>query len=251
VAESRPVPASASGTLEGPGHLPVAVRRRRVHRRARGRAARRRGPQGVRRGGEPDVGIADRTEHGARVRGDRIRGRVFRGDQHRVRRGGLAAARAVPVPGSAPPEPAGRPAAVGLADRRRARARVRLRAQRLVRPGAGGGGIPGDLRLSRHRARHRVRVAAARRARDRAGARRGRHRAGAGGVHPRRRAVPDVPAHHAAVDQVGGRCTAWCSRSPGASASSAPSRSSRPAAWREARRPSRRWSSSGTASSTS
>ena len=55
---------------------------------------------------------------------------------------------------------------------------------------------------------------------------RDRRRAGAGRAHARRLGLADVLADHAAVDPLGGRSTASCSRPRAASASTAPSRSS-------------------------
>ena len=110
--------------------------------------------------------------------------------------------RALRLPRPRRPVGADRPAAVGLARRRRPRAAARLRRhQRPVRAGARVGRLPDRVRDAGHHHGHRLRQPAARDPRARAGAAGDRHRAGAGGAQPRRRAVADLPAHHAAVDQ--------------------------------------------------
>ncbi len=131
-------------------------------------------------------------------------------------------------PGKRRAQRADRPAAVGVADRRRPGAGARLRRpQRLVRPDAGERRLPGHLRRPRHHHGHGVRVAAAGHPRGRAGARGDRHRAGAGRPQPRRQRACRPSGASRCRRSSGPSSTASCSASPARSASSAPSRSCR------------------------
>ena len=100
---------------------------------------------------------------------------------------------------------ADRPAVRDLAGRRRAGARARVRENRLVRELADRARHPDHLLRAGHGDRDRGRVAAVRRARDRAGAARAGNRRRAGRGDARRERLADVLADHAARDPLGGR----------------------------------------------